>query len=220
MPTPVSWFIRLVVLPSRRTQITILFNDNWTTSASYLRVRSTGQSRFRFWNPDFVRPWIFFISSFFGISAEKCLKNCCQEQRPSCTRTHNQHRPMFRNLEKFCLWSAEYWSLKSGIPLTIGVRDPSSTRTKTISLLRQRHAAKTIFFQESAIVFFSVNWVAGSLLITPQFQEPIRSTCSILQFLVSLILWWPILFKTLLIQNIHWKFMTKIISITTFRITM
>ena len=48
----------------RRTQIIFLFNDNWTTSASYLRVRSTGQSRFRFWNPDFVGPWIFYLQFF------------------------------------------------------------------------------------------------------------------------------------------------------------
>ena len=40
----------------------------------------------------------------------------------------------FLNSEKFCLWNAESWALESGIqlkesgiPLTIGIQNPSST---------------------------------------------------------------------------------------------
>ena len=33
----------------------------------------------------------------------------------------------FRNRVNFCLWKRESWALESGIPLTIRIRDPSST---------------------------------------------------------------------------------------------
>ena len=133
-------------------------------------------------NLDLDRPSLgFFITSFFGISAEKYLKNCYQEQRPSCTRTRISIAPCSGIRQKFSrgIRNASLWIPESHERLESGIQVLPGQRLYLI--LQRKHAAKTII-QESAIDFFSFNWVAGSLLITPQvtqFQEPIRSTCTV-----------------------------------------
>lgn len=152
MPTPVSWLIRLVMLPSRRnwwlfltsryaiivrssffwlftllktylqpvvgqnkgamershglrycewkrTQIIFLFNDNRTTSASYLRVRSTGQSRFR------SSVLGFFYYQFFRDIRGKIFKELLSRTAAILHPHTNQYRPMFRNPAKFFSWN-------------------------------------------------------------------------------------------------------------------
>lgn len=154
MPTPVSWLIRLVMLPSRRnwwlfltsryaiivrssffwlftllktylqpvvgqnkgamershglrycewkrTQIIFLFNDNRTTSASYLRVRSTGQSRFR------SSVLGFFYYQFFRDIRGKIFKELLSRTAAILHPHTNQYRPMFRNPAKFFSWNPE-----------------------------------------------------------------------------------------------------------------
>ena len=132
----------------KRTHIIFLFNDTWTTSASYLRVRSIGKSRIRFWNPDFVRPWIFLFPVFSGYPRKNILR--------TVVKNGGRLAPAHIISIAPCPESGKVLLVESGIPLTIGVRNPISSRTKTISTSSAETCRKNNFFSRFCHWFFFV----------------------------------------------------------------